>query len=88
MLEVVDAVPGARIRQFGGLEFLAHVAGAQAEVETAVAEQVHAGDVAGQQGRLVEAGIETYVPTRMCVVTCATAVNTGNGAGAPRWSGT
>ena len=88
VLEVIDALPGARVRQLGGLEFLAHVARAEAEFEAAVAEVIDGGRIASQQRRLVEAGVEHVGPHphggrgRRKI-----AVSTGNGAGAPMWSG-
>ena len=38
VFEVVDPGPGTRVRQLGGLEFLADIAGAQPDLEAAVAE--------------------------------------------------
>src|SRR5271168_4628802 len=66
VLEVVDTLPGARVRQFGGLELLLHVAGAKAEVETPVAELVDLGDVTSKQGRFVKARIEHVGPQPHC----------------------
>src|SRR5271156_3031473 len=62
VLEVVDTLPGARVWQLGSLELLTHVAGAQAEIETPVAELIDFGGVTNQQGRFVKAGIEHVGP--------------------------
>ena len=91
-----DVLAGARRaavrvgkRHLGGLELLLHVAGAQAQFEAAAAEIAQRGDVAGQQCRLVEAGVEDERPEPSeCLGAAAAIVNVGNGAGAPRWSGT
>ena len=37
MLEMVDTLAGGRVRQLGSLEFLAHVPGAEAEVDRLLA---------------------------------------------------
>ena len=58
VLEVFDALPGRREGQFGGVELLLHIAGSQAHLEPAVGQLVQRGDVARQQSRLVEAGVE------------------------------
>ena len=55
VLQVVDALASAGVRQFGGLELLAHVARAEAQLEPAAGEVTQRRHVAGQQRRLVEA---------------------------------
>ena len=58
VLEVTDPLPGARERDLGALEFFADIAGAQAEVQPSVAEQVDVSGVAREQCRRIERRIQ------------------------------
>ena len=49
---------GARVRQLGCLELLAHISRAQPELESPLGEIAHGGDIPGKQRRLVEPRVE------------------------------